>query len=47
MSASPARATIRSVLRAPDTRFATNDGLTIAYQQFGEGDADVVFAVTA
>jgi class 3 adenylate cyclase/esterase/lipase len=31
------------VFRLPDTRFATNDGLTIAYQQFGEGDADVVF----
>ena len=31
------------MFRLPDTRFATNDGLTIAYQQFGEGDADVVF----
>lgn len=28
----------------PDTRYATSDGLSIAYQVFGEGETDLVFA---
>jgi hypothetical protein len=28
----------------PDTRYATSDGLSIAYQVFGEGGTDLVLA---